>query len=399
MRFSGYIFIFSVSYCLSGCLFPKFSFPPLSGPYKVGMQSVHLTDSSRAETFTPASGDKRELMLSLFYPIDDPADTAAAQKYPEAAVMVSQKMSGVPGFVLNNLEEVETHSFVQKRLSAKEKTFPLILFSPGIGGCRFQYMFLIEQWVSQGYLVAAIDHPYDAGYVQFPDGRNMDFRSAWPMAASDSVNQQQLQVRMADVAFVRKFLERVNQSPKSLFHNRIDLSRVALAGHSYGATTMTCILQKNPDFKAGISLEALVFDWMVADSATRGVQVPFLNINATETFDHAPKKGELKQLHKTKEQYDAYIQSYRQNLQTLANQSGTDYYWLWMKGAQHLSFTDVPLYSPIIDKKENALTYHRIVVETSLLFLDRYLKGKKAGSMDAYARKYPELTLQTSRQR
>ncbi len=383
---------------LSGCLFPKFSFPPLSGSYKVGTQSLHLTDSTREESFTPTPNDKREIMLSLYYPIDAPSDTATALKYPESAVTVSQKMSGIPGFVLTNLENVETNSFVQKRLSAREQTFPLIIFSPGIGGCRFQYLFLIEQWVSQGYIVATIDHPYDAGYVQFPNGRSVDFKSAWPMAANDSVNQQQTQIRMDDITFVKGFLTKLNLSARSMFHSKIDMTRMALVGHSYGGTTITRILQQTTDFKAGISLEGLVFDWMVADPATAVVKTPFMNINASETFAHKPKKSELKQLRKTKDEYNAFFNSYRKNLQTLSDNAQKDYYWLWMQGAQHLSFTDVPLYSPIIDTKENAVVYHRIVVGSTICFLDQYLKGKKEQTVDAYARNYPEVTVKTCRQ-
>jgi hypothetical protein len=47
----------------------------------------------------------------------------------------------------------------------------VLIFSHGRGGYRQHNTMQVEELVSHGYIVAAIDHPYAATGVVFPDGR------------------------------------------------------------------------------------------------------------------------------------------------------------------------------------------------------------------------------------
>lgn len=58
------------------------------------------------------------------------------------------------------------------------KTFPMVIFIPGRGEERQKYTILCEELASQGYVVLAIDQPYVANFVQFPDGTKIVLR-AW----------------------------------------------------------------------------------------------------------------------------------------------------------------------------------------------------------------------------
>jgi hypothetical protein len=49
-------------------------------------------------------------------------------------------------------------------------TFPVILFSPALGTSRLLYSALLQWIASAGFTVIALDHPYDADIVEFPDG-------------------------------------------------------------------------------------------------------------------------------------------------------------------------------------------------------------------------------------
>jgi hypothetical protein len=48
--------------------------------------------------------------------------------------------------------------------------FPVVILAHGLGGTSFEYTVLIEDLVSHGYVVAAIENTYMAAAVVFPDG-------------------------------------------------------------------------------------------------------------------------------------------------------------------------------------------------------------------------------------
>ncbi len=56
--------------------------------------------------------------------------------------------------------------------------FPVVLFSPGSGGARTQNTAWAEELASHGYLVAALDHPYDSAAVVLTDGRTIHTKTA-----------------------------------------------------------------------------------------------------------------------------------------------------------------------------------------------------------------------------
>ena len=58
--------------------------PAPTGPYAVGRMTFHWTDSTRKEVETKAAGDKRELMVHIFYPCDAASPSQPAVHLPDA---------------------------------------------------------------------------------------------------------------------------------------------------------------------------------------------------------------------------------------------------------------------------------------------------------------------------
>ncbi|UOK63044.1 hypothetical protein MT997_34090 [Paenibacillus sp. OVF10] len=50
--------------------FPAFTMPEPTGKFAIGTFSQQLVDETREETFSPESGDKRELMINVWYPVN-----------------------------------------------------------------------------------------------------------------------------------------------------------------------------------------------------------------------------------------------------------------------------------------------------------------------------------------
>jgi hypothetical protein len=55
-----------------------------------------------------------------------------------------------------------------------EPGYPVLIYLVGLGTFRQENIFLVEDLVSHGYVVVAIDRPHISTVVVFPDGRQED---------------------------------------------------------------------------------------------------------------------------------------------------------------------------------------------------------------------------------
>jgi pimeloyl-ACP methyl ester carboxylesterase len=113
-------------------------------------------------------------------------------------------------------------------------------------------------------VVASIDHTHEATAVEFPDGRlekslvGSHLDNSWRI--DDVTVSHALSARLDDLTFVMDELERLNASAGNPFAGKLDLTRVALAGHSLGGLTTWLGLQRDPRFKAAILLDPYLAD-------------------------------------------------------------------------------------------------------------------------------------------
>lgn len=102
---------------------------------------------------------------------------------------------------------------------------PLILFSPGLGNSRAGYSYLGRGWAGEGYAVIFLSHP--------DSDDTLSLRELYGAAFDQSVWKN----RPLDVTFVLDQLHGRADPSLAAVASRIDLDRVAVAGHSYGAYT------------------------------------------------------------------------------------------------------------------------------------------------------------------
>lgn len=154
------------------------SFPDPSGPHPVAMRVQSMTDKSRIDPYSPENDrQKRKVMTSLFWPIDDkksctmkqvaymPPVTAEVYGQQAAAMGLSNETFAELTMGLCDIASI-------KGCSSKPKSaqYPLAVFSPGSGNSRLIYGNMARSLASRGYVVITVDHPYDAAVVEFPDG-------------------------------------------------------------------------------------------------------------------------------------------------------------------------------------------------------------------------------------
>jgi dienelactone hydrolase len=112
--------------------------------------------------------------------------------------------------------------------------FPVIVFSHGLGGSREGYEYLGRCWASHGYVSVHVQHiGSDAAVWQDSFLKLRAMRHA----AGNFGNALN---RPKDVSFAIDQLQKLN-SEDPMLKNRLDLERLGVAGHSFGAYTALAI--------------------------------------------------------------------------------------------------------------------------------------------------------------
>ena len=144
----------------------------------------------------------------------------------------------------DRIQEVEVHDAVRGRVipvriahGARRLRMPVVMFSHGLGGSRHGSGYLERHWRMRGYVTVMLQHPGSDDAV---------WREAAPeerMAALRAASTQaQLVHRMLDVAAVLDALADARaMADRGVLAERLDLNRVGLAGHSFGAYTTQAV--------------------------------------------------------------------------------------------------------------------------------------------------------------
>ena len=139
------------------------------------------TDPARPEPATRAPGDRRTVVAQLWYPARQPPGDAERAQYlgrtrGEARTVAAGIAGylGLPAFLLDGAARARTAAFPGAAVAEGDERFPIVVFSPGLGGVRTQNT--AEELASRGYVVAALDHPHDSAAVVLDDGRTIPTR-------------------------------------------------------------------------------------------------------------------------------------------------------------------------------------------------------------------------------
>ncbi|GAB3836615.1 hypothetical protein GCM10029963_77470 [Micromonospora andamanensis] len=137
---------------------PALHLPTPTGAYPVGTTWLHLTDAARSDPWRPES--RRELMVSLWYP----AVAAPGARVPYTTAAVSARIIAAEGLPLppDLLATVRTSARRDVPVRPVARGWPLVVLSPGFSLSRESLTGLAEDLASRGYVVAGVDHPYEA---------------------------------------------------------------------------------------------------------------------------------------------------------------------------------------------------------------------------------------------
>jgi hypothetical protein len=288
--------------------------PAPTGSHPTGRASFHWVDASREELETSAAGDRRELMVHVFYPADG---TAAGD--PPAYVPDADAMRGAWNDAqMARLLTIRPYSRDKVIVSKGAGRYPVVIFVPGGGMKALTYHSLLEDLASHGWVVAAVDPPYNARAVRVPDGRVLgDLPPAergWPQPRSAEDNQRFYRERVVhrsrDVGFVIDQLTALDRGPGP-FAERLDLQRgVGVVGHSRGGQTAATARILDTRVRSAVNLDDAFGEFAVIPvspaDASLGSQ-PFLWIQ--KPLPPPPTDDQLQRARRTRADYDAEIKT------------------------------------------------------------------------------------------
>jgi len=243
---------------------------------------------------------------------------------------------------------------------------PVILFSHGLGGTRHGSGFLGRHWAGRGYAVIFLQHPGSDDTV-WKDAPLSQRVQAMQRAAS----VQNFLLRVRDVPAVLDQLAAWNAAPGHPLSGRLDLARVAMSGHSFGAVTTQAVSGQKPVAGAGFTdsriRAAIAFSPSVpargdAASAFGNVSIPWLLMTGTKDI--------------------ARIGNQTIGSADLESRLGVfpalppgAKYELVLDQANHYAFTDRPELGSDAARNPN---HHRVILALSTAFWDAHLRGDAA---------------------
>ena len=312
---------------------PVFTLPDPGGEFDVGTETFHWVDSTRDEWFTnEIQNDVRQIMVQVWYPakLVSPIEPEPYLDFIELRGSTLAKAGAIPEFIPGHLHYILTNSHKELPCVQSDDLFPVVIFSHGITGSRHLHQAMYEYLASRGYIVIAPDHSYDANITIFPDGSIADYRSdITGHPDSISIRKMQMETRFKDIQFILDQLEKIQDGRLQLeITGKMDLGKIAVGGHSYGGSTATVAAHGDNRIKACFVLDSWISP-VPQQTIDAGVHVPFLFMGRP-TWEGSDYPGNYPRL------------------DNLMAHSSNPKYRLFIKETEHLDFSDIPLFSPII---------------------------------------------------
>ena len=343
--------------------------PEPTGPRPAGTTSLHLTDTSRADPW--ATGvTARELMVSLWYPAA-PSDGRRARYMTPAESELQLTSRGITGVPPDVLSTTRTNAADDATPAGRQRACPLVVLSPGFTNSRSTLTALAEDLASHGYVVAGIDHTYESIATAFPDGRVATCVAREARQRSTGFREKVAAGRAADVSFVLG--ELAGAHPAWPGAGLIDLSRIALAGHSAGGAAAIAAMLADSRIRAGIDMDGAT----CAQIPDEGLSRPFLFLGKQSNY--TPGSG-------------GAVTTWERDWKLLTGWKR----WLLVAGAVHASFTDLALLADQVGIDTGAgLSGARSLDITRAYvrgFFDQHLRGEPQALLDQPSPHYPEVT-------
>jgi predicted dienelactone hydrolase len=236
---------------------------------------------------------------------------------------------------------------------------PVVLFSHGLGGTNRGSAFLGKHWAARGYVAVFVQHPGSDDTV-WRDKPFADRLNAMRKAAG----LDNFMLRVKDIPVVLDQLDRWNQNPNHALAGRLDMKKIGMSGHSFGAVTTQAVSGQTYPL-GGTSLADKRIKAAIAFSPSS----PRKGIEPKQAFGAVPIPWML--MTGTKDIAPIGDQDAKSRLAVFAALPPGGKYELVLDNAEHSVFTERPLPG---DKEKRNPNHHRVILAMSTAFWDTYLR-------------------------
>ncbi|WP_460524551.1 alpha/beta hydrolase family protein [Flindersiella endophytica] len=344
--------------------FPIGDLPTPTGKYAVGTTVLEWTEPDRPETWTADPDDVRTLQAQLWYPAEASPDEAERAQYAgrsqaEASFATGAfaEYLGLPPFLLDGAVASRTNAVPGAPVASGRERFPVVLFTPGMGAGRWTNTAWAEELASHGYVVAALDHPYDTAAVMFANGRTVPRAKHHIKNDADGyrLGEQLAAVKAADLSSALTRLGRLDRGEvKSVLAGRLDTGRAAVVGMSAGVGGATQAARTDERFSAVVALDGFPYD-----ARPGPYDQPMLALTHEGALEDNPRYGPA--------------------VKRVLGLSTATSYLLVVPGTTHGTFTDAPLWWPPVPSLVGSLGRtegNRVICELTIGFLDAELRDQ-----------------------
>jgi predicted dienelactone hydrolase len=387
---------------------PKLQYPTLPAPtgsFGIGSLDLLATDTARAEVLTDDPSDFRQVSTQVWYPAHINSGTSPNRYRTMATTRAAAEFLGWPPYFNSFFSLVETHTHQKAEADRGGAPYPVILYHHGYGGFTTVHTALIEELVSQGYVVASVGHAYESALLLTPDGDVIPFSPNHPAytarleeakgdeqeAIKDAIvrantteeqaslyhelieasplHQESTGIWAADGSFVLDQLEWMNESSGPL-QGILDLGRVGAIGHSLGGAAAGQAVLSDDRVIAGVDLDGFVFGDMIGATLSE----PFMFVSAARQW-----AGETESA-----------------LRVFFERSAGPAYALVIDGFEHSTFTDLPLFAGAWPGEgDTAAGARAMEIQRAYVtaFFDRHLKGLGASLLDGPSSRFPGVAI------
>ena len=398
---------------------PGYQPPAPAGAYGVGYLRTVLVDESRGEPRTETADDHRELPVQVWYPAVVPAGAEALPFIPNPAQAIHMMTAslGLPPEELAHLKSIKGHAYAGAPVAVAKgdsDKFPVLVYSHAFGLFSAENSQLMEHLASNGYVVFAIDHPYQAAWAELTDGKTAAFdptgfrdpemtpekgaaledtmarmlnadnyESYLPLARQFILGQETydrgIDLWIDDTAFVIDQLEAKSIPAFKPLYDVMNMEKLGVFGMSYGGATagMTCL--RDSRCKAGINMVGAQYGH---HDMKFPITVPFMMMNSDQNYYIGqPERG---------------IPVNFEANDFVFHEARGPVYSMTVGGAKPMSFSDLAHLMPT-DKRAAFFgsvspdAMNAIMNEYIRAFFDRYLKGRTAALLDGTGTEHPAI--------
>ena len=334
--------------------------PEPSGKYNVGVRRV-VVDFVNPDDPTSPNNVSTEYLATIYYPTGDAPAPAAQYLEPELAKMYAD----VWNFNISHLTTTNRWN-----ASYSCNVGPSIIFSPGGWGPSTDgFVILLSELASQGYVVAALDHPYEQPFVRFPNGTGI---TGLPITFSST---QEFRDTFHSVR-LREMLHFIGYWPSLVakLSAPFRTDKLGLIGHSFGGSVALNAASQSNDVSAVVNQDGSIFSVAASNTSAADVKKPSLLLG----FELHSAASDRSWSNYTTQQTD---------------------WWrtIYVNGTVHQDWTDQTFWKlwgttrPLGSINGRRMVDVRSAYVTA--FFNEHLRGQESPLMDKASKDWPEVTV------